>query len=97
MSGLGTAFAVRAGRIQFVNFFIGFTHPLDVYKRQSLYTSTKTEAAWAMEKAPPEISRNNVFFMVFDYYDTVSYTHLDVYKRQGTGSGNLDGFHGGSP
>ena len=30
MGGLGTAFAVRAGRLQFVDLFIGFTHPFIV-------------------------------------------------------------------
>ena len=64
---------------------VSYTH-LDVYKRQDK-TSELAEKAGAVVRKEYKQGKGNVIRRMFreidaEVYITVSYTHLDVYKRQ---------------
>ena len=67
---------------------VSYTH-LDVYKRQFLANIREVDAivhvvrAFDDENVMREQGREDAFVDPLADIDTVSYTHLDVYKRQG--------------
>ena len=67
---------------------VSYTH-LDVYKRQEQrgrrfqYDVEKGKYYTDFDCVPKLLLINERLYEEYGYYETVSYTHLDVYKRQG--------------